>query len=153
MKVKEIMSKKVIYAKSGDDLQKVLGLLVKHKISGLPVVDKNKKVVGVVSETDLLKAIDIYSGINTPEMFSLVISALRSETFESMKKSLKVFMKQKVIRYMKKPITIEMKEDVYNVMRMMNKHDIDRLIVTEKGRLKGIITRQDIIKIVNKITK
>ena len=59
---KDIMTTDVIVAKTDDSIANVATLLIKEKIGGLPVVDENNKVVGIISETDIMqKETDIES--------------------------------------------------------------------------------------------
>ena len=54
---KDIMAKKVVTFNPKDCLGDVIDLLVKHNISGAPVIDENKVVVGVLSEYDCIDAL------------------------------------------------------------------------------------------------
>ncbi len=55
--VEEIMERKVHYVTPNTDIFDALSLLVKKEVSRLPVVDEDKRVVGIVTRSDLLKAI------------------------------------------------------------------------------------------------
>ncbi len=57
IKVGEIMERKVHYINPNADIYEALELLIKKDVSRLPVVDENKRVVGIVTRSDLLKAI------------------------------------------------------------------------------------------------
>ena len=52
---KEIMTTDVIVAKQDDSIADVANMLIAEKIGGLPVVDSENRVVGIISETDILK--------------------------------------------------------------------------------------------------
>lgn len=57
---KEIMTTDVIVAKQDDSIADVANMLIAEKIGGLPVVDSENRVVGIISETDILKKRKIY---------------------------------------------------------------------------------------------
>lgn len=57
MLVKEIMNRKLITVKEEEDVRKICRLLSKHKISGVPVLGKTGKLVGFVSERDVISAV------------------------------------------------------------------------------------------------
>jgi len=52
---KDIMTTGVIIANREDSIVSVAKLLIEEKIGGMPVVDENNKVVGIISETDIMK--------------------------------------------------------------------------------------------------
>ena len=56
LKVGDLMSKKVITVTPQTALQDAASLLIKHRIGGLPVVDSQQRVIGVITETDIFKA-------------------------------------------------------------------------------------------------
>ena len=55
--VKEMMNKKVVCVKPETSLGKICQLLTKHKISGIPVVNAKKEILGFVSERDIIAAV------------------------------------------------------------------------------------------------
>lgn len=64
VKVKEIMSKEPITVSSDFTVEETAEILMKNKISGVPVVDEMKNVVGVITQNDLFKAMISLTGIN-----------------------------------------------------------------------------------------
>ena len=56
LQVDELMTKDVITVKADAPLEEAANLMVEHKIGGIPVVDDDDHVVGVVTETDIFKA-------------------------------------------------------------------------------------------------
>ena len=55
LKIKEIMTPKPLTVSSDATLAEAANLMLEHKVSGLPVVDKNDKVVGIITESDLFR--------------------------------------------------------------------------------------------------
>jgi acetoin utilization protein AcuB len=53
--VEEAMTLNVITIRENQSVQEAIGSMLKNKISGLPVVDREKKLVGILSELDVLK--------------------------------------------------------------------------------------------------
>jgi len=51
----DIMTKDVITAMSGTTVEELARLLIDHKISGVPVLNDDKKIIGIVTENDLIK--------------------------------------------------------------------------------------------------
>lgn len=148
MKVKDIMTKRPITVKPTDTFEKVVRLLAGKNISGCPVV-KNSKLVGVVTQTDVIRAMDVYERINKgEEMFSLIVSMLKSNGTRSMKKILNV----KVKDFMNSDVvSIDVNSTVYDAAKLMNKHSVDRLPVVKSKQLVGILTKKDIMKFLEKI--
>ena len=52
---KEVMTTDVIVAKEEDSIADVAKLLIEERIGGLPVINSENKVVGIISETDIIK--------------------------------------------------------------------------------------------------
>ena len=55
MQAKDVMTVNVISVSEASPVHEVVGLLLKYRISAVPVVDSARKVVGIVSEGDLLR--------------------------------------------------------------------------------------------------
>ena len=66
IKVKELMSKNVIYVKPDETIEFAAVLMLENKISGLPVINDQQNLIGVITETDIFKALihitGVYSG-------------------------------------------------------------------------------------------
>jgi len=54
LKAKDMMTKDVITVKPEATVEELARLLIEHKISGVPVVDEGKKLIGIVTENDLI---------------------------------------------------------------------------------------------------
>ncbi len=143
MIVRDIMSKKPITLRQTDTLDKVLKILVKNNISGCPVVDAQKRIIGVVGQSDVIKFIDVYGKINRDEDFTSLINSLIGDK----KLDIKKLRKMKVRDFLKRNVvTISHDSRLYDAARLMNRYDIERLPVVRSDRLVGIVTRKDVIK-------
>ena len=63
LKVKDIMVKKVITCKPDDTVEKAAVIMLEHNISGLPVVDNDGKLVGIITKGDVFKVMISITGI------------------------------------------------------------------------------------------
>ena len=149
MKVEDLMTKRPITVKPTDTLGKVVRILAEKNISGCPVVSKGK-LVGIVTQTDVIRAIDVYEKINkNGDLFSLVVAVIKSRDYT---KQLRQALNIKVKEFMKSDVKyIEEDGDIYLAAKLINRHDIDRLPVVKKGKLIGILTKADIIKALEKL--
>jgi CBS domain-containing protein len=146
VKVKEIMKRKVIHFSPNDSIFKVAKIFSQKNISGAPVVEKGK-VVGIISETDIIKFIRMKfpSSIAAPQLSLLILNFLKN-TFgfrEEVKKVSKLRVKDLMS---KKVVSISPKASILEAAEKMEKFDVQRLPVIEKGKLVGIISRADLVK-------
>ena len=149
--VKDYMKRKVITVKPTDSIFKVASILSKHHISGTPVVNK-RKVVGVITETDIVRFMKLdLSKTHTelmaePHALSVVILTLIKDQL-SLKKHLERMSKIQVKDLMtKEVISITRDENILEAATLLDKNQIDRLPVINRGKLVGIIARADLIK-------
>ncbi len=68
MKVKELMSKNVIYVKLDETIEFAAVLMLENKISGLPVINDQQNLIGVITETDIFKALIHITGVYSGEI-------------------------------------------------------------------------------------
>ncbi|TET16082.1 MAG: CBS domain-containing protein [Actinobacteria bacterium] len=138
---KDIMTKKVITISKDATLAELAKLLIKNKISGVPIVDKREELVGIVTEADL-----IIKESNLP--FPLSFSFAFLESYESYTKSTKEYLETRVEEVMSTNVKTA-REDmpISKVVNIMINNNINRLpVLNNDGKLTGIITRADIIK-------
>ena len=142
---KEIMTTDVIVAKQDDSIADVANMLIAEKIGGLPVVDSENRVVGIISETDILKKekyIEAHLYIN------LLQGLIFLDDLKKVEKDIKQVAAYKVGELMSKDIIKVHEDDKFDdVANVMIKKSINRVpVVDDDNKLKGIICRYDIIK-------
>jgi len=116
----------------------------------MPVVEKGK-VVGIVSETDLLKLFktpEVSGELWLPSPLEIIEIPLRNLVrFEEFKKALDNINLKHVSEIMNKTVrSISPDDSLEEASSMMVKHKVNRLPVIENGKLVGIVARSDIIK-------
>lgn len=115
--VSEMMSKKVISVGPDTGVKKVCQTLAKNKITGVPVVDKERRILGFVSERD-------------------IVAAVEKPNF--LKKNAKNIMVKKVY-------TVEASTSLNEVSQIFTKEPFRHLPVIHNGKLVGMITRTDVV--------
>jgi CBS domain-containing protein len=139
MNVKDVMSTEVISVGPATSLKEVARLLVEHRISGVPVVDAEGAVLGVVSEADLL----VKERGFRAELGGPLAWLFRGEALDEAAK-----LEARVAgEAMSAPaITITAHRPVAAAAAMMLEHGVNRLPVVVQGELVGIVTRADLVR-------
>lgn len=137
MKVSDLMTKDVAFVKPTRTLREAAALLVEKRISGMPVVNDENEVVGVVSEADILVKTGGSSSRNR------LLGWLLEPDFGDEDK----IRAETVGEAMSAPaITVTSHRPVHEAARLMVGEGVNRLPVVEDGKLIGIITRADIVR-------
>lgn len=124
------MTKNPVTAYPEMNIQEAGALMKKEKVHRLPVLDRNHKLVGVISEKDILRAApSLVSSLSTYEMNYLLE-----------KLTVKKLMA-------KNPITITKDTLVEEAARIMVDQDLSCLPVLEDDKLIGIVSKSDLFKI------
>jgi CBS domain-containing membrane protein len=140
MPVGEIMTSRVVSIGRDVDLHEVARLLSENNISGLPVIDAQSRVIGVITEKDVLAM----TGINRGHTLKELIKHLLGEPLPRRHEG------RKAEDYMTTPaITVQPETDIREAAAIMNEKGIKRLIVVNRNdELVGIVTRADIVRVV-----
>ena len=144
-KAKDIMTTNVKVAKETDNIQDIANILITEKIGGVPVVDKDNKVVGIISETDIMKK-EKY--VNPPEYITFLQGLICINDFKKMENDIKDIAATKVRDLMSKDVIKVYEDDTFDdIANIMIKKSVNRVpVVDESDKIKGIICRYDIIK-------
>jgi len=114
MKVGDVMTRKVITISENQSKEQAARLLARHRISGLPVIDKDGVLVGVVTEFDVIAK----DGTTVGAIMTRGIISVTPET------------------------------ELDAASHILVHEHIRRLPVLDQGRLVGIVSRADVVRIV-----
>lgn len=137
--VNEVMTTHVVAVTKDASFRDIAGLLRRHRVSAFPVVDAGRKVIGVVSEADMLpKEALLAPGVRVP-------AGAAAEPHNDFAKAAGVTAASIMTRA---PITITPDEPVTSAARLMYSCKVKSLpVVTEHGHLVGIISRADVLSV------
>jgi CBS domain-containing protein len=143
LKAKNIMTTKVITVKPATTLEELARILMKHQISGAPVVDDNGKLIGIVTENDLISK---NSRLHIPTILRLFDAyiPLGASKLESDIKRMAAADVDEICS--KEVITVDEEATVEYIATIMSEKKIHLLPVTKEGKLIGIIGKKDLLK-------
>lgn len=143
--VADVMSHDPIVVQPETSIKEAIKILVEHRISGLPVVDQTGKLVGVISETDLLWQ---ETGVTPPAYIMFLDSVIYLENPARHDKELHKALGLTVGEVMSgDPVTITPDQPLRKAAKIMQEKSIRRLAVTdEAGKVIGILTPGDIVR-------
>ncbi|SFX62259.1 CBS domain-containing protein [Streptomyces atratus] len=129
IKVGDLMTDDVVSVVSLTSFKEVAKLLAQHDISGLPVLDDEDRVVGVVSESDLLSR----QAAGHPDAGATASSGAECTAAEIMSTP---------------AVTVHAVESAPGAARLMTRSGVERLpVVDDEDRLVGIVTRRDLLRL------
>lgn len=121
---KHIMSQDLLVLHPEQPLSEAIELLVSRGVSGAPVVDKDYKLVGVLSELDCMKplASSVFHQEGTADL--LQVSEVMSREVR----------------------TVDPSTDLYTIVHRLMRHRIRRLLVVQGEVLIGLVSRRDVLR-------
>ena len=144
MVVRDVMTTNVISVTKYENIMHVANILTEKNISGLPVVDKEGSVIGIITQADILSMV----GVGREHTFKDLLKYMLGEKLPERRVG------HFVGDIMTSPaLTIRPDANVAEAVRIMEEKRIRRVtVVNEKNELLGIITRADILKaVINKL--
>ncbi|PWI13238.1 hypothetical protein DI272_03155 [Streptomyces sp. Act143] len=143
-KVGSVMTTDVVRAQYGTPFKEVARLLGEHRISGLPVVDEDERVVGVISETDLMvRQADAPDPYEPKKRFRFAALTRRGRA-----RAVKARARTAGRLMTAPPVTVFADDTIVEAARTMAEHHIERLpVLDEEQRLVGIVTRRDLLQV------
>ncbi len=150
MKIKDIMIKDVVSLKPTDTVKVAFEKFHEHNISGCPVVNDRGEVVGMFTETDLLRSLNKYQRefrMIYPPYIPIGISFVETKKQKKVISTLQEVGNTAIEKVMRTSvITVSPEESIEHALQLMVENSINRLPVVKSSRLVGIITRGDVIK-------
>jgi CBS domain-containing protein len=142
MKARDVMVSPVITVKPTSSVKEAAQLLLHHHISALPVVEGAGKVVGIVSESDLMRRADL----GTERRRSRWLSALFSDEERLAAEYVKAHGRKVADVMTKSVITAAPDAPLRDIASLLEKNAIKRVPIVENGTLVGIVSRANLIQ-------
>ena len=119
LKAKDIMTRNVLTVKKGTPIYEAVELMAKNNITGIPVVEDGMKLVGILTEKDVLNLFYAHE--------------------HEKNKTVGDFMSQTVVRF-------DRNTDLRDICDCLKNSNFRRVPVTSRGEVVGIVSRADIIQ-------
>ncbi len=142
MKAADIMVTDVVTVAPDAPVMQVAALMLERHISGLPVVDGHGRVLGIVSEGDLIRRPEIDTDRVKLGWLRLLLTDEESRARDFVKHHGRT-----AREVMTQPVHgVAPDTPLAEVVRLMERHRVKRLPVLEHGRLVGLVTRTDLLR-------
>jgi CBS domain-containing protein len=139
VRAKDIMTVKVFSVKKTAPVQEVADLMAAEGISGVPVLDEDGKLAGVISEKDFLSSM---GSKDKTHFMGVVAECLKGGCV-----ALPVRRKKAEDLMSTPPVTIDEETTVTEIARLFAQKNINRVpVVDREGNLRGIVSRGDIVR-------
>jgi CBS-domain-containing membrane protein len=138
--VRDVMTTRVIWVKKGASFREIAAAFREYRISAFPVIDENLRVIGVVSEADLLAKQALDGGDDgMPGMITGLLHRREQEKARGVTAG----------DLMTSPaVTVRPEDTVEHAARMMYTRKVKRLpVVDAGGHLVGIVSRADVLSV------
>ena len=140
MKVKDVMTSPVLSVESESPISQAIQLMLEKRISGLPVLDGQGRLVGIVTEGDFLRRTETGTQRRRSRWLEFLIGPGRLADEYTRSHG------RKVIDVMTPdPVTINEQTSLEQVVQIMEKHRIKRLPVLREQKLVGIVSRANLL--------
>lgn len=143
MLAKDIMNPNVITLRDTDSLKKAAEVLLTKNITGTPVVDSDGKLLGVISEGDLVRK---EKNVDLPVILTFFEGTFPIN-YRKIKSDLEAITARNVAELMTKPAkALSSDTKLPDIASFMIEEKINRVPIVDDGEMVGIVTRRDIIK-------
>jgi CBS-domain-containing membrane protein len=142
-KVRDVMTTRVVAVRQNATFKDMAALLTEYRVSAFPVLDDEEKVIGVVSEADLLSKEALVADMGSQAAWLGRIAG--SPYHDEFAKAAAVTAADLMT---KPPVVVTPDEPVTSAARLMYHGRVKRLpVVGEKGQLIGIVSRADVLSV------
>jgi CBS domain-containing protein len=140
MQVRDVMTQKVFSIGVDEATLKAARVMLQNKVSGLPVVDAEGNLVGIVTEGDFLRRGELGTQRQRPKWLEFLIGPgrLADEYVHASGRRVREVMTED-------PCTVREDDTLENVVDLMERHRIKRLPVMRDGKMVGIISRSNLM--------
>jgi CBS domain-containing protein len=141
MKAQDIMTKAVVTVRPDTSIRDIASLMVEKHISGIPVVNEDGKMVGIVSQSDLLHRTEV--GTERKHKWWFRIIADSQDMAREYAKAHGLRASDVMARYV---ISVRPDAELSDVADILDNNKIKRVPVVDGDKLVGLITRGDLVR-------
>jgi len=147
--VKDIMSTNIVSVKPDTEIIEAAKVLLENRFNGLPVVDDNGKVVGIICQSDLIAQ---QKSLPIPTLFTFLDGFIPLTSLKKMESEIQKIAAITVADAMtKKPVTVKTDTRIETVAALMADKKLYTLpVLDDAGKLVGIVGKEDLLKTVIK---
>lgn len=117
-KIQDVINRNVITVNPEQSIEEIAKILTKNNLSGVPVIDKKGRLIGYLSERDMIRSIPD-GGFATKKAKDIMT---------------------------KKVISVEENASFESISQIFTEYPVRNIPVTKKGKIVGVISRKDIIQ-------
>ena len=148
---KDIMTREVICVPPELPVGELAALLLRHKIGGAPVVDEEGRLLGVVTESDL---IDQGKNVHIPTAVAILDSFVFLESPGRMDQEIRKMAGRTAGEICaRKPVTVEEGAGLADIATIMSERKVHTLPVLSAGRLVGVIGKTDLVRAISSLSQ
>jgi CBS domain-containing protein len=144
----KIMTREVICVQESATIQELVALIFSKRVSGVPVLDGDSKLAGIVSKTDLVthgleqelssilgRISENTAQVDLPDLDNLLGSAPSVETVSQIMTT--------------DVVTASPSSEIREIVRMMLEKKIHRVVITKDKKVIGIVTSMDLLRLLD----
>ncbi len=143
---KDIMTREAITIDHTASLRELSKLLSERGITGVPVIDEDRRLLGMVSMRDLIKeeVRSLGANLEYEDIYELFSSALNTEEAEGV--SVRHLWVEEIMA--RDVYTATESTTVREIAGIMQTHNFHRIPILRDGRMVGLVTTMDVLKAV-----
>jgi len=138
----DIMTRDVVTVKKGASVEEALRLMANHKVSGLPVVDVDGCLQGIITESDLLlkgQIVPLDQRATKNGLFGSAPDGVDEAFRRAQSELVEGAMTRRVLAFAEESLVVD-------IAREMIEHAVNRVPIVRDCRVVGIVSRRDVIK-------
>jgi CBS-domain-containing membrane protein len=144
MKISDIMSTDVITVQPDTKIPQAASLLLEKHINGLPVVDQDNNLVGIICQSDLIVQ---QKKLPVPTVFTLLDGLIPLTSMSHLEKEVQKMAATTVDQAMTpNPTAVHPDTELEDVADLMVKKNFHTIPVVQEGKLVGVVGKEDVLK-------
>jgi len=142
--VKDIMKTDIISVSPETEITHATKLLLENHINGVPVIDQNEKIVGIICQSDVIAQ---QKKLPIPSFFSFLDGFISLSSMKNLEKEVKKISAVTVSQAMTpNPVTVGPDTSIEVVAALMVDSNYHTIPVVEGGKLVGIVGKEDVLR-------